>query len=106
VGLELLRQAPPPSLLRSENDVVRERGQPLVVVAEVKPPALPPLVRRGKGGMDIHLCLVRAQQERAAAGPDGVAHLLQFAGRENASTRKRWSHRSQWPRSPGTLRRQ
>jgi hypothetical protein len=50
VGLELPRQAPPPSLLRSEDDAVRERRQPLVVVTEVERLALPPFVRRGEGG--------------------------------------------------------
>jgi hypothetical protein len=74
VGLELPRQTPPPSVLRSEDDAVRERRQPLVVITEVEPSALPPLVRRGEGGRDVQLRLVRVQLERAAAGPDGVEH--------------------------------
>jgi hypothetical protein len=43
--------------------------QLLVVVAEVEPAALLPLVRRGEGGRDVELCLIRAQLERAATGP-------------------------------------
>jgi hypothetical protein len=53
---------------------VREHRQPLVVVAEVEPLALPPLVRQGKGGRNVQLRMVRAQLERVAAGLDGVAH--------------------------------
>jgi hypothetical protein len=53
VGLELSRQHPPPFLLRSEDDAVRKHRQPPVVVAEVEPSALPPFIRRGKGGRDV-----------------------------------------------------
>jgi hypothetical protein len=60
---------------------VRERRQPLVVVAEVEPPTLPPLVRRGKGDRDVQLRPVRAQLERAAASSNGEAHPPHLAGR-------------------------
>jgi hypothetical protein len=39
---------------------MRERRQPPVVVAEVKPLTLPPLIRRSKGGRDVKLRQVRA----------------------------------------------
>jgi hypothetical protein len=74
VGLELPRQPPSPSLLRSEDDTVRERRQPPVIIVEVEPSALSPLIRRSEGGMDVQCLPVRAQLERAAATADGVAH--------------------------------
>jgi hypothetical protein len=47
--------------------------KPLAIVAEVEPAIMPPLVRRGKGGRDVLLCLVR---ERAATSPHHVMDLL------------------------------
>jgi hypothetical protein len=34
---------------------LRKQRKPLIVVPEIKPPALPPLVRRHKGGEDVLL---------------------------------------------------
>jgi hypothetical protein len=74
VGLELSRQAPPPSLLRSKDDMVCEHQQPLVIVVEVEPSTLPPLIRRGECGRDVQMRSVRAQLKRATIGPNSVTH--------------------------------
>jgi hypothetical protein len=48
---------------------LRKRWEPPIVVLKVKPPALPPLVRRGKDGGDILLRTRLPQLEDAATGP-------------------------------------
>jgi hypothetical protein len=48
---------------------LRKRWEPPIVVPKVKPPALPPLVRRGKDGRDIQLRTRLPQLEDAATGP-------------------------------------
>jgi hypothetical protein len=55
---------------------LRKRWEPPVVVPEVKPPALPPLVRRHKGGRDVLLRAPLPQLEGAATGPHHHADLL------------------------------
>jgi hypothetical protein len=80
-----------------------EHGQSLVVVAEVEPLALPPLVRQGKGGRNVQLSLVLAQLECATAGLDGVAHPPHLDGEGEGLRPKEGSHKSQWgsiPRYP------
>jgi hypothetical protein len=48
---------------------LRKRWEPPIVVPEVKPPALPPLVRRHKDGGDVLLRTCLPQLEDAATGP-------------------------------------
>jgi hypothetical protein len=48
---------------------LRKRWEPPIVVPKVKPPALPPLVRRGKDGGDVLLRTRLPQLEDAATGP-------------------------------------
>jgi hypothetical protein len=94
VGLELLKQTPPPSLLRSEDDVVRECWQPPVVVVEVEPSTLPSLIERGKGGRYVQLRPVQAQLEHAAAGRIALGTLVTSLGREKSSVWNRWCGRT------------
>jgi hypothetical protein len=79
MSLKFTGRAPPPALLSSKNDAVRKLRQLPVVIAEVEPPTLPPLVPQGKAGRYVQLRPVRVQQERAAATPDDVAYLLHLA---------------------------
>jgi hypothetical protein len=55
---------------------LRKRREPPVVVAKIKPPVLPPLVRRRKGGEDVLLRAPQPQLKGAAAGPHRHADLL------------------------------
>jgi hypothetical protein len=55
---------------------LRKRCKPPVVVAEIKPPVLPPLVRRRKGGGDVLLRAPRPQLKGAATGPHCHTDLL------------------------------
>jgi hypothetical protein len=48
---------------------LRKRWEPPLVVPKVKPPALPPLVRRGKDGGDVLLRTRLPQLKDAATGP-------------------------------------
>jgi hypothetical protein len=48
---------------------LRKRREPSVVIPEIKPPALPPLVRRHKDGGDVLLRAPLPQLEGAATGP-------------------------------------
>jgi hypothetical protein len=48
---------------------LRKRREPPIIVPEVKPPALPPLVRRHKDGGDVLLRARLPQLEDAATGP-------------------------------------
>jgi hypothetical protein len=74
--------------------MVCKRRHPPVIVAEVEPPALPPLIRRSEGGRDVQYRPVRAQLEHAATDADGVVHPPHLSRGEKGSTRKRWTHRS------------
>jgi hypothetical protein len=53
-------ERPPPVFRRRKDDTLCICRQSLVVVAEVEPPTLPPFIRRGEGGRDVQLRLVRA----------------------------------------------
>jgi hypothetical protein len=55
---------------------LRKRREPPIVVPEVEPPALPPLVRRHKDGRDILLRTRLPQLEDASAGPHRHADSL------------------------------
>jgi hypothetical protein len=55
---------------------LKKRRKPPVIVSEIKPPALPPLVRRHKGGRDVLLRAPLSQLEGAAAGPHRHTDLL------------------------------
>jgi hypothetical protein len=55
---------------------LRKRRKHHVVVLEIKPPVLPPLVRRYKGGGDVLRCPPRPQLEGAAASPNRHTDLL------------------------------
>jgi hypothetical protein len=48
---------------------LRKRREPAIVVPKVKPPALPPLVRRHKDGGDVLLRTRLPQLDDAATGP-------------------------------------
>jgi hypothetical protein len=48
---------------------LRKRWEPLLVITKVKPPTLPPLVRRGKDGGDVLLRTRLPQMKDAATGP-------------------------------------
>jgi hypothetical protein len=60
---------------------LRKRRKPPVVVPEIKPPALPPLVQRHKGGGDALLHTPRPQLEGAATGPHRHTDLLRLRRR-------------------------
>jgi hypothetical protein len=55
---------------------MRKRQKHPAVVPEIKPPVLPPLVRRHKGGRDVLLHAPRPQLEGAATGPHRHTDLL------------------------------
>jgi hypothetical protein len=55
---------------------LRKWRKPPVVVPEIKPPVLPPLVRRHKGGRDVLLHAPQPQLEGAATGPHRHTDLL------------------------------
>ena len=61
---------------------MRKRRKHPVVVPEIKPPVLPPLVRRHKGGRDVLLCAPRHQLEGAATGPRRHTDLLRVRRRD------------------------
>jgi hypothetical protein len=48
---------------------LRKRREPPIIIPEIKPPALPPLVRRPKDGRDVLLRPRLPQLEDAATGP-------------------------------------
>jgi hypothetical protein len=60
---------------------LRKRREHPVVVPEVKPLVLPPLVRRHKGGRDVLRCPPRPQLEGAAASPHRHIDLLHIRRR-------------------------
>jgi hypothetical protein len=59
-GLELLLVLacgpPAPVIAGGSHHSLRKGRQHPVVILEIKPPVLPPLVRRHKGGWDVLLC--------------------------------------------------
>jgi hypothetical protein len=55
---------------------LRKRRKHPAVVPEIKPPVLPPLVRRCKGGRDVLLHAPRPQLEGAATDPHRHTNLL------------------------------
>jgi hypothetical protein len=55
---------------------LRKQREPPIVIPEVKPPALPPLVRRRKDGGDVLLRTRLPQLEDAATSPHRHADLL------------------------------
>jgi hypothetical protein len=58
LGLALTCSPPALVLPRGDYNPLGVRGQPPVVVAEVEPSVLPPLVRRGQGCQDVLVHLV------------------------------------------------
>jgi hypothetical protein len=79
-GLELLLVLvcgpPAPVITGGGHHSLRKGRQHPVVILEIKPPVLPPLVRSHKGGRDVLLCAPRPQLEGAAASPHRHTHLL------------------------------
>jgi hypothetical protein len=57
---------------------LRKRRKHPAVVPEIKPPVLPPLVRRCKGGRDVLLRSPRPQLEGAATGLHRQTDLLRL----------------------------
>jgi hypothetical protein len=71
------RVAPPvPVIADGGHHSLRKGRQHPVVILEIKPPVLPHLVRRHKGGRDVLLCAPRPQLEGAAASPHRHTDLL------------------------------
>jgi hypothetical protein len=60
---------------------LRKRRKHPAVVPEIKPPVLPPLVRRCKGGRDVLLRTPLPQLEGAATGPHRHTDLLRLRRR-------------------------
>jgi hypothetical protein len=60
---------------------LRKRRKHPAVVPEIKPPVLPSLVRRHKGGRDVLLHAPRPQLEGAATGPHRHTDLLRLRRR-------------------------
>jgi hypothetical protein len=60
---------------------LRKRRKHPAVVSEIKPPVLPPLVRRHKGGRDVLLRTPRPQLEGAATDPHRHTDLLRVRRR-------------------------
>jgi hypothetical protein len=67
---------PAPVVTDGGHHSLRKRRNNPVVVPEIKPPVLPPLVRRHKGGRDVLLCPPQPQLEGAAASPHRRTNLL------------------------------
>jgi hypothetical protein len=74
--LFLAHGTPTPVAAGGGHHSLRKRWEPSVVVPEVKPPALPPLVRRHKDGGDVLLRAPLPQLEGATTGPHRHADLL------------------------------
>jgi hypothetical protein len=84
--LSLGRGPPTPVAAGGGHHSLRKRQKPSVVIPEVKPPALPPLVRRHKDGGDVLLRARLPQLEGAATGPHRHADLL-FPRRQDEKLR-------------------
>jgi hypothetical protein len=67
---------------------LRKRRKHPAVVPEIKPPVLPPLVRRHKGGRDVLLHAPRPQLEGAATGPHRHTDLLRVRRRDEELRRE------------------
>jgi hypothetical protein len=74
--LSLARGSIAPVAAGDGHHSLRKRWEPPIVVSEVKPPALPPLVRRHKDGGDVLLRTRLPQLEDAATGPHRHADSL------------------------------
>jgi hypothetical protein len=61
---------------------LRKGRQYPIVILEIKPPVLPPFVRRHKGGRDVLLCTPRPQLEGATASPHRHTDLLHVRRRD------------------------
>jgi hypothetical protein len=85
--LFLARSPPTPVATGDGHHSLRKRREPSVVVPEVKPPALPPLVRRLKDGGDVLLRAPLPQLEGAATGPHRHVDLL-FPRRQGEKLRR------------------
>jgi hypothetical protein len=79
-GLEILlslaRGPISPVAAGGDHHSLRKQQEPPIVIPEVKPPALPPLVRRHKDGGDVLLRTRLPQLEDAATGPHRHADSL------------------------------
>jgi hypothetical protein len=81
--------------------LLRKRRKPPIVVPEIKPLVLPPLVRRHKGGRDVLLRAPWPQLEGAATGLHHHTDLLRVRQRgeelrgEEMGPQVPWVHRSQ-----------
>jgi hypothetical protein len=79
-GLEILlflaRGPIAPVAAGGSHHSLRKRRAPPIIIPEVKPPALPPLVRRHKDGGDVLLRVHLPQLEDAATGPHRHANPL------------------------------
>jgi hypothetical protein len=79
-GLEILvflvRDPIAPVAAGGSHHSLRKRREPPIVIPEVKPPALPPLVRRHKDGGDVLLRACLPQLEDAATSPHRHADPL------------------------------
>jgi hypothetical protein len=79
-GLEILlsltRRPIAPVAVGGSHHSLRKRWEPPIVIPEVKPPTLPPLVRRHKDGGDVLLRTRLPQLEDAATGPHRHADSL------------------------------
>jgi 1-acyl-sn-glycerol-3-phosphate acyltransferase len=73
---------------------LRKRREPPIVIPEVKPPALPPLVRRHKDGGDVLLRARLPQLEDAATAHTAMRTLFSPIVKAKGSAQKRWVHRS------------
>jgi hypothetical protein len=82
---------------------LRKRREPPVVIAEIKPPTLPPFVRRREDGRDVLLRPRLPQLEDAATARTAMQTLFSPVVEAKSSAEKRWVHRSQWgaiPKNP------
>jgi hypothetical protein len=97
-GLEILlslaRGSIAPVAAGGGHHSLRKRWEPPIVVPEVKPPVLPPLLRRHKDGRDVLLCTRLPQLEDAATGPHRHANSPLPVVKAKGSVEKRWVHRS------------
>jgi hypothetical protein len=74
---------------------LRKRWKHPAVVPEIKPPVLPPLVQRCKGGRDVLLHVPRPQLEGAATARTAIRTFFASVVAAKNSMEKRWVHRSQ-----------
>jgi hypothetical protein len=85
---------------------LRKRREPPIVILEVKPPALPPLVRRHEDGRDVLLRPRLPQLEMQPSARTAMRTLLSPVVEAKSSAEKRWVQRSQWgaiPKNPSQI---